>query len=294
MSSVYRDFNCGRGSRSSQVHSDLLNKSMFDAHIESLNGKEVSIILDKNTKKRSNNQNAYYYKGAILAKLGFYNESLELLKKALSFRDKKEYLFGDYIYSKLRICEWNEFVQDTTNLHQDLDNNQLVISPIKLLAFSDSSELQFNVAKNYIDYKYNKKINFLFNKSKNKRINIGYFSYDFRRHPVAFSIKQVLDHHNKDSFNLFGFSFNKFPSEDINNANITGSFLKENFINCFNLSNSEILDLIRKLNIDIAISLGIPDPENHRIYHLFSNRAAPIQISYLGYPGTSGASFMIT
>lgn len=249
-------------------------------------------FYDKTIELEPNNQNAYYYKGTILAKLGLYNESIEFLKKALSFNDKKEYLFGDYIYSKLRICEWNEFEKDIINLHQHLENNQLVISPIKLLALSDSTELQFNVAKNYIDYKYNKKINFLFNKSKNKRINIGYFSYDFRRHPVAFSIKQVLDLHDKESFNLFGFSFNKFPYEDINNANITGCFLEENFINCFNLSNSEILDLIRKLNIDIAISLGIPDPENHRIYHLFSNRAAPIQISYLGYPGTSGASFM--
>jgi hypothetical protein len=72
----------------------ILNKRMFDAHIESLNGKEVSIILDKNTKKRSNNQNAYYH-GVVLpiVKAGLIDAGFENYRNNEQVHDLLKFRF---------------------------------------------------------------------------------------------------------------------------------------------------------------------------------------------------------
>jgi hypothetical protein len=72
----------------------ILNKSMFDAHIESLNGKEVSIVLDRNTKKRSNNQNAYYH-GVVLpiVKAGLIDAGFENYRNNEQVHDLLKFRF---------------------------------------------------------------------------------------------------------------------------------------------------------------------------------------------------------
>ena len=120
-----------------------------------------------------------------------------------------------------------------------------------------------------------------------KRIRIGYFSTDFKEHPVAYLIAKVLEQHNRDQFEVFGYSIYG-SSSCIMRQRLKKSF--DSFTDVQSMSDRDIALQARQDKIDIAIDLN-GYTQNART-GIFAYRAAPIQINYLGYPGTLGADFM--
>ena len=122
-------------------------------------------------------------------------------------------------------------------------------------------------------------------KNINKKIKIGYYSADFRTHAVGHLLVGTLELHNKSKFEIFGFYFGgKLNEKDKLQKRIIDSFDK--FINVSHMSNLEISKLSKDLNIDIAVDLMVHTGAINR-FGIFVNRAAPIQVNFLGYPGTS-------
>jgi predicted O-linked N-acetylglucosamine transferase (SPINDLY family) len=107
-------------------------------------------------------------------------------------------------------------------------------------------------------------------------------------HAVAFLLAQMLEEHDKDSFEMFAFSFCPHLERDRYQKRIINSVDK--FIFSENLTDLEIVNLSKELNIDIAIDLNGHTGSSRT--GIFENRVAPIQINYLGYPSTMGSSFI--
>ena len=120
-----------------------------------------------------------------------------------------------------------------------------------------------------------------------KRIRIGYFSTDFKEHPVAYLIAKVLKQHNHDQFEVFGYSVHGSSSCEMRQR-LEKSF--DSFKDVQSMSDRDIAQQARYDEIDIAIDLN-GYTQNART-GIFAYRAAPIQINYLGYPGTMGSNFM--
>ena len=151
----------------------------------------------------------------------------------------------------------------------------------------DDPALQFKIAKLYVEEKY-KNNNHSFNLSKhiNQKIKIGYFSSDFMNHATMHLMKKVFIQHNYNKFDIYFYSYGKKKDQ------VTDKFKKNisNFIDISNKSDDELVLYLRDQNIDIAIDLKGFCAENK--FFLFSSKIAPIQVSYLGYPGTTGANFI--
>ena len=116
-----------------------------------------------------------------------------------------------------------------------------------------------------------------------KKIRVGYFSADFRKHAVMYLIKGLFEMHNKEQFDVYVYSLNSVEDE------LTGE-LKRNvnvFRNISDISDEKGAFIAREDSLDIAIDLM--GYTKKRGLSIFSLRVAPIQISYLGYPGTSGS-----
>lgn len=120
-----------------------------------------------------------------------------------------------------------------------------------------------------------------------KRLRIGYFSTDFTEHPVAYLIVKVLEQHNRDSFEVFGYCLHNNKKSALR-SRLINSF--DYFFETKGISDKEVALQAREDKIDIAIDLN-GYTQNARP-GIFAYRAAPIQINYLGYPGTLGAEFM--
>lgn len=176
-------------------------------------------------------------------------------------------------------------------------NKSLQIAPTFKLPFQNKI---FNLCylyhelddKDYIS-KQHKKINTLFKqmdtysfshlKSKiNGKINIGIISGDFVDHPVSFFINTFLTKYNTDLFDIFCYS------ECIIDINLLNKNLQFKFIK--HKTTKEVSDMIYKDNIHILFDLA-----GHTAFNrldVFANRPAPIQISYIGYPYTTGINNM--
>ncbi len=116
-----------------------------------------------------------------------------------------------------------------------------------------------------------------------RRLKIGYVSPDFRRHSVTKFIEPVLAHHDHEQYEIFCY-YNHAQTDDVTQR------LQEyadNWFNCVDMrSDEKLADRIRQDQIDILIDLAGHTTGNRLL--VFAKKPAPIQVSYLGYPNTTG------
>jgi predicted O-linked N-acetylglucosamine transferase (SPINDLY family) len=123
-------------------------------------------------------------------------------------------------------------------------------------------------------------------RNPNRRLRIGYVSPDFRQHPVGLAIDPVIANHDRGQFEIFCFS--NSPIEDAVTGRIRGA--AEHWHPIAGMPDEKAAELIRKLQIDILVDLSLHMAHNRLL--LFARKPAPIQVTYLGYPSTTGLSTM--
>jgi len=126
-----------------------------------------------------------------------------------------------------------------------------------------------------------------YNRSLRRRLRVGYVSSDFRQHAVAHFITPVLEHHNRDQVQVFCYS-NHNVEDDVTRRIQTYA---ECWRKIFGLSDPQVAQQIRDDQIDILIDLGGHSGGYDRLL-VFARKPAPIQVTWLGYPNTTGLSAM--
>ena len=233
---------------------------------------------------------AYSNRGNILREFNRYDEAITDFNKALSLKPGIDWVYGFLIDLRMKICSWSDFEGSLGNISKKIVENEKVIQPFSLLSLNDDSLLHKKSSEIYIQSKHpsNNTLGPISKRAKKDKIRIAYFSADFKNHPVALLTAELFELHDRDRFEVFAFSLQKATVGDEMNLRLRKSF--DQFINVDNMSDQEIAQLARKLEIDIAIDLsGLTRFARTRI---FSYRAAPIQVNWLGYPGTIGADFI--
>jgi predicted O-linked N-acetylglucosamine transferase (SPINDLY family) len=227
--------------------------------------------------------------GDILTELKRYEEALEAYQQALTFDPKKDYLYGLTVYLKTLICDWSHYDQQLANIRAKLAQGQKVVLPFSLLALLDDEAAHFKAAQLFAEDKFpeNAYLGPIPKRVKDQKIRLGYFSADFRSHPVASLIAELFELHDRNQFEIIGFSIGSDDADEMR-LRLKGSF--DQFIDVNELSDQEVAHLARDLKIDIAIDLGGYTQDCRT--SIFSYRAAPIQVNYLGYPGTMGSRYM--
>ncbi len=150
--------------------------------------------------------------------------------------------------------------------------------------YLDSSpEKQFLRAKNFCKKKFGdiQKINEFKIKKENKKIKIAYISANFNDHPVSKVMEPIFAGHDKTIFELYAYSLSDNEDE------VTKTLKK--YFHSFKILSSlplkDVLNKIRSDKLDIAVDL-MGYTRRNRI-EIFNERIAPIQINYLGFPGTT-------
>lgn len=115
-----------------------------------------------------------------------------------------------------------------------------------------------------------------------RRLRVGYVSPDFRSHVVAFFIEPILAAHDRGRFEVFCYYNHRW--EDKVTERLRG--LVEHWRDCVHLSDAEMAERIREDRIDILVDLA-GHTSDHRL-RVFASKPAPLQVSYLGYPNTTG------
>ena len=211
------------------------------------------------------------------------------LKAALKLNPDLDYLRGNVYWSQLNCCDWQGLPEAKTKIETDLRAGKRVITPFAFMAVSDSPRDQQLCASLYVAHKYpaEKPAPEARRSVSHDRIRVGYLSADFRDHPVSQLLAGVIESHDRAKFEVAAISYGPDDASPMR-ARMKSAF--EHFIDVEPQSNEQIAHLIKERGINILVDLtGFTAHSRPGILAL---KPAPIQVSYLGYSGTMGASYI--
>ena len=210
-----------------------------------------------------------------------YNEAYKFFEISLKLNPKLD--DGSIFEIKTQTNNWTDFDKSVSSLKSKILKKKIIAKPFLTKILFDDPNLHKENSINYANAKglNNKLLNKIIHNNKEK-IVIGYFSSDFKDHAIGQLTVELLELHDKKKFEIIGFHNDNI--EDHLTIRIKKSFSK--FYNIKNLINSKVISLTKDLGVDIAIDLN-GYTKNSRV-DIFSERFCPLQISFLGYPGTSG------
>ncbi len=161
---------------------------------------------------------------------------------------------------------------------------------VQLLNFSANAQEQFEYATLWASKNYPVPPQPIWNGEiyKNKKIRIGYLSSDFRQHVVAYLVAGIFESHDREHFETFALSTG-YDDKSAMRDRLTRAF--DEFIDLSGQSDRYIADQIQALNIDIVVDLTGYTSDT-RAATILAQRPAPVQAAYLGFAGTTGASFV--
>ncbi len=258
------------------VHSDLKQYN------EALSSYEKAIQLNPNYAE------AYFNIGVVHSDLKQYNEALSSYEKAIQLNPKIDYLLGNFIHTKMQICDWSNYQNLVDELILRIQNEEKASIPFIVLGLIDDPNIQNEAAKVFSENKYaiSNSLPPINTYPQHKKIRIGYFSADFCEHPVSYLTAELFELHSRDHFEVIAFSFGVDTNDNIRKR-LELAF--DEFIDVRDKTDQEIAILAREKEIDIAIDLGGYTKDCRT--GIFAMRAAPVQLSYIGYLGTMGSDY---
>ena len=232
---------------------------------------------------------AYMSRANVFLDLKQYEPAVADFDRAAALKPDFKFLQGLRRHARMQVCDWVDFDVDVAQLQAGIERQELVSQPFPLLALLESGASHRKAAELYVreECPPSHALPGIPARPRHDRIRIGYFSADFRDHPVATLAAELFETHDRSRFEITAFSFGP-DTQDTMRRRMEGAF--DRFMDVRGSSNEDIALLARSLEIDIAVDL-MAFTQNCRP-RIFALRAAPVQVNFLGYPGTMGAPYM--
>jgi protein O-GlcNAc transferase len=228
-------------------------------------------------------------RGDALTKLRRHDQAIIDYEKALAIKPDHPAALGALAFAHLCVCNWDQ----TNRLSKELDAAVVAgksdIAPLTFLLYSNDPERQLQCASNHVRRTIQMAPSLPCNRARkpHQPIRVAYVSPDFREHPGAHLMAGLFELHDRARFEIIGVSLGPDDGSEIR-ARVVRSF--DQFYEVRFKSDHEIAKLLCDLQVDIAIDRN--GHTNGARPAIFAFRPAPIQVAYLGYPGTTGAEFI--
>ncbi|MBS0579815.1 MAG: tetratricopeptide repeat protein [Proteobacteria bacterium] len=209
-------------------------------------------------------------------------------ERALQLDPELAWAAGMRLHSKLLLCDWDGLSAEVDELVRKAWQGKRITRPFTAMAVSDDPALQRQVAciSAAACAPALAALPPLGQRDCGPRIRVGYYSADFHNHATAQLMAECFELHDRQRFETFAFSFGA-QTRDAMRARLEKAF--DHFIDVRGKSDAEIARVSRDFQVDIAVDLkGFTQDSRPGI---FAQRAAPLQVNYLGHPGTLGGDF---
>jgi predicted O-linked N-acetylglucosamine transferase (SPINDLY family) len=226
--------------------------------------------------------------GMLLIKVRRYEEAAKVLGRALEL-DPRADVIGNLVDTRQQLCDWDDLPGLTSKVLDRVQKDEPAATPFVVMGATDSSRLQLQCARALVakGYPAAERMLWLGERYTHERIRIAYLSADFRDHPVAYLIAGLFEHHDRAKFETIAISFSPDNAGEMH-GRVRNAF--EKFVDVRNKNDREVARLLRELEVDIAVDLmGFT---KYCRLGILAFRPAPIQVNYLGYPGTIGADYI--
>jgi protein O-GlcNAc transferase len=232
---------------------------------------------------------AWQGRGNVLLAQWRHGEAVLAFEAALKIDPRLDYLPGNLLHAKANICDWDGLSAGWSRAISGLPDGARVTSPFALLASAASAADHLTCSRIYAADRFlpTRTPRWCGERASHRRIRIGYLSSDFREHATAHLAAGLFEHHDRARFETIALSSGKDDGSPMR-ARLAAAF--DRFIDIQRKSDPEVTELIRELEIDIAVDLN-GYTTGTRV-GVLAQRPAPLQVNYLGYPGTLGADFI--
>ena len=220
-----------------------------------------------------------------------YAQSLIYLEQVRAINPHSPYLAGMEMNARMHTCTWHDWDKLFNEVEEGVIKGNRTVNPFPPLAFFTKAELLTRSASIWASNECSSQqvlpVIERRERAPGQKIRVGYYSADLYTHATALLMAGVLEAHDRDRFEWVAFSFGPIQ-EDSLSQRVRASF--DQFIDVRTYSDRVVAQLSREMKIDIAIDLkGFT--QDSRV-GIFADRAAPIQVNYLGFPGSMGVPFM--
>jgi protein O-GlcNAc transferase len=229
---------------------------------------------------------AWFGRGDVFIHLSQPDKALFAFDRALALK-QDIFAKGGRLNAKLSLSNWSNLEAEVSDLVTTVRAGKLATSPFHFIGISSSAADQLACAKRAMADQPSLPRAWRGEIYSHDRIRTGYFSADFRNHPVAQLVVGMFQHHDKSRFEITALSCGPDDASDLRNSIKAAA---ENFIDLRTSTDEETAELIRRREIDIIVDLTGLTLYNR--FNVLSRRVAPIQVNFLGYAGTTGADWM--
>ena len=269
--------------RNANAHLNLGNAlALVNRHKEALACYERVLALNPNSAEALN------YEGNSLNALDRPAEAVARFEKAVALDPGITEALSSLVYTKQKRWDWARLPDQRQYLLDRVRARQFIANPFALLGICDDPELHQIAARAYTRETLPSPPAVQPPPATQRDLlRIGYFSADFHNHATMHLLSGVLECHDRDAFEIHAFSYGP---ELVDTWRARARATVDHFHECARLSDGAIIAAARKAGLDIAVDLK-GYTQDARLAP-FGARLAPVQVSYLGYPGTVGADFL--
>ncbi len=226
------------------------------------------------------------------------DEARIVLERCLELNSQSTLAFSYLFRLRRLIADWRNDESNLDKLYsqtvEQLSQGKVTdVVPFDSLSFFGDASTQLAIARSHASAvsrrteKQRQSLNFTHSRSREGRLRIGYVSADFHNHATSHLMLGLFGAHAREEFEIFTYSLGVDDDSFYRKRIISDS---EHFRNLVEESAAECAKRIHADGIDILVDLKGYTRDSR--FDIFALRPAPIQVSYLGYPGTMGADFI--
>jgi predicted O-linked N-acetylglucosamine transferase (SPINDLY family) len=217
------------------------------------------------------------------------DQALRGYEQLFELHPERNYLPGAILSAKRAACDWSEVDSRSTTLTNAVLAGQAVVEPFVYLSLSDSPAAQQRCAQRFVAEQGWPRPDWTRSVAtgESQRIKVAYLSADFHDHATAVLASGLFEAHDRRRFETYALSFGREDTGPVR-ARLTRAF--DHFMDVRQIDDARLAQWMRDAGIDIAVDLKGFTQESRP--GVFARRAAPIQVNYLGYPGTLGLEQM--
>lgn len=263
------------------------------ALLESQQAHKAAGILKQAAMLAPDQANALLYLGHALRETGDRAGSLAAYRRALGLAPERSDIAGYYLFQKQTCCEWDGYDELCRSILDIINRDAGVVIPLATLSIDTTPAQQYRSALRF----YNDVVAPAGGGTATSSIpaaaavrhplRIAYFSADFHEHATAYLAAELFELHDRTRFEVMAYSYGPEDGSAIRKR-LVQAF--DRFIDVQSVPQDVIARHVADQKIDILIDLKGYTKQAR--LDLLSRRLTPVQVSYLGYPGTVGSPYM--
>jgi protein O-GlcNAc transferase len=230
---------------------------------------------------------AWTSRGNTFTKLQRYDDAFAAYDRAFRLNPEIPYVAGMRLNAKLYLSAWTDLDTDIARVLSMTRDGKPASVPFPLLAVPSMPADQLQCAKRFVRDQPHYQPIWRGEIYSHDRVRIAYLSNNFHESAMTYLLAGMFEEHDRSRFEVTALSFGPDRDSPMRNR-LKKAF--ERFVDVHGSGDQEIADLMRRNEIDIAIDLLGFTADNR--LSVFARRAAPVQVNYMGYPGTMGAPFI--